>query len=102
MGGSGVTDEKWGSRKKVGGRTITCLIDDNKRDDLTLGDNSIDDFKIGDNLDFTMFMSCICKIICKIMIVFQQTWMNGTLGKHFISMGTSFLVYIINNVLQTF
>ena len=40
--------------------TITCLIDDNKRDDLTLGDNSIDDFKIGDNLGFTMFMSCIC------------------------------------------
>ena len=34
---------------------IMCLIDDNKRDDLTLGDNSIDDFKIGDNLDFTMF-----------------------------------------------
>ena len=49
---------------------ITCLIDDNKRDDLTLGDNSIDDFKIGDSLDFTMFMSYICKIICKIMIVF--------------------------------
>ena len=75
-----------------------CLIDDNKRDDLTFGDNSIDDFKIGDNLDFTMFMSCICNLLT----VFQQTWMNGTFGKLFISMGTSFLVYIINNVLQTF
>ena len=45
--------------------TITCLIDDNKRDDLTLGDNSIDDFKIGDTLDFTMFMSCICNLFVK-------------------------------------
>ena len=44
---------------------ITCLIDDNKRDDLALGDNSIDDFKIGDNLDFTMFMSCICNLFVK-------------------------------------
>ena len=50
---------------------ITCLIDDNKRDDPTLGDNSIDDFKKGDSLDFPIFMSSICKIICKIMIVFQ-------------------------------
>ena len=27
---------------------ITCLIDENKRDNLTLGDNSIDDFSIDD------------------------------------------------------
>ena len=45
---------------------ITCLIDDNKRDDLTLGDNSIDDFKIGDNLDFTVFMSCISNLFVKL------------------------------------
>ena len=64
-------------------QTITCLIDDNKRDDLTLGDNSIDDFKIGDNLDFTMFLSCISDLFT----VFQQTWMNSTFGKLFISMG---------------
>ena len=70
---------------------ITCLIDDNKRDDLTLGDNSIDDFKKGDNLDFTMFMSCISNLFVNVNLsVFQQTWMNGTSGKHFISMGTSF------------
>ena len=30
---------------------ITCLIDDSKREELTLGDNSIDNFKIGDNID---------------------------------------------------
>ena len=45
---------------------ITCLIDDNKRDDLTLGDNSIDDFKIGDNLDLTMFMSSISNLFVKL------------------------------------
>ena len=41
-------------------------IDDNKRDDLTLGDNSIDDFKIVDNLDFTVFMSCISNLFVKL------------------------------------
>ena len=34
------------------------------------------------------------------MIVFQQTWMNSISGKHCTSMETSFLVYIINNLLD--
>ena len=45
---------------------ITCLIDVNKRDDLTLGDNSIDVFKIGDSLDFIMIMPCISNLFVKL------------------------------------
>ena len=51
---------------------IAFLIDDNKRDDLTLGDNSIDAFKIEDKLVFTMFMSCISNLFVLLEKGFQK------------------------------